>query len=98
MPFGLTNATDTYQRALDMVLTKLKENNCLVYMDDFMIYSNTVEHHVSHADEIFTTLVEATVPIKMKKCTFFSDKVEYLGHVIRAGKLEVDNAQHASLR
>lgn len=60
--FGLTNATPIFQRALGMVLTKLKWKTCLVYMDDDIIYSNSVEHNIRHVDEIVTTLADACVP------------------------------------
>lgn len=38
IPFGLKNVPATYQHALYMVLTKFKWKNCLVYMDDVIIY------------------------------------------------------------
>lgn len=66
-------------------------------MDDVIIYSNSVEGHIKHVVEILTTLAESSVTLKMKKCTYFSDKVEYLGHAIRPGKPKVDNAHTASL-
>ena len=98
MPFGLTNAPATFQRALDMILSQFKWKTCLVYIDDVIIYSKTVEEHIHHVDEVLTALGKAGVTLKMKKCTFFSDKVEYLGHVIRPGRLEVDGTNTASLR
>lgn len=70
MPFGLTNAPATYQRELDIVITKFMWKTCFVYMDDAMICSNSVEEHINHVDEIMTTLAEAAVTIYMKKCTF----------------------------
>ena len=98
MPFGLTNAPATFQRALDTILSPFKWKTCLVYIDDIVIFSNTVEEHIRHVDEVFTTLRQAGVTLKISKCRFFSDKVEYLGHIIRPGKLEVDRAHTASLR
>ena len=98
MPFGLTNAPATFQRALDMILSQFKWKTCLVYIDDVIIYSKTVEEHIHHVDEVLTALGKAGVTLKMKNCTSFSDKVEYLGHVIRPGRLEVDGTNTASLR
>ena len=85
MPFGLTNAPATFQRALDTVLTRFKWKTCLVYIDDIIIYSKSVDEHIFHVYEIFTTLKEAGITLKMKKCMFFSDKVEYIGQIIRPG-------------
>lgn len=75
-----------------MVLAKLKWKTCLVDMGDVIMYSNSVEDHIRHFDEIITRLDEASVTFKMKKCTFFRDKIEYLGNLIYHIKTEVDNA------
>ena len=98
MPFGLTNAPATFQRTLDILLSKFKWQSCLVYLDDVIIYSNSVEEHIQHVDAILSALKAAGVSLKLKKCSFFTDKVKYLGHIIRPGTLELDPASTASLR
>ena len=98
MPFGLTNAPATFQRALDVILGKFKWKTCLVYIDDIIIFSKSVDEHIHHVDEILSALRASGVTLKIKKCRFFSDTVEYLGHVIKPGKLEVDSANTKSLR
>ena len=98
MPFGLTNAPATFQRALDIVLTKFKWKSCLVYIDDILIFSKTVEDHIRHVDEILTTLTEANITLKISKCRFFSDTVEYLGHLIKPGQLQIDDTNTKSLK
>lgn len=98
MPFGLTNAPANFQRGLDMVLSKYKWKTCLVYIDDVIIYSKSVDEHIVHVDEVLTCLSEAGITLKISKCNFFSDKIEYLGHVIKPGRLEVDQANTQSLR
>ena len=65
MPFGLTNAPATFQRSLDMILSRFKWRTCLVYIDDVIIYSKSVEDHVRHVDEILTALEEAGVTLKI---------------------------------
>ena len=76
MPFGLSTAPASFQRALDMVLTQFKWKTCLVYLDDVIIFSNSVEEHIRHVDEILTALEEAGVTLKISKCRFFTKKVE----------------------
>ena len=98
MPFGLTNAPATFQRGLDIVLTKFKWKTCLVYLDDVIIFSNTVEEHIDHVDDVLTCLALAGVTLKISKCKFFTTEVEYLGHIIKPGTLEVDSANTKSLR
>lgn len=57
-----------------------------------------MEGHIWQVDKNFSTLPEAGVTLKMNKCTFFSQEEEHLEHVIRPGKLEVENAHLASFR
>lgn len=48
MPFGLSNLPTTLQRALDFILTKFKWLAGLIYLDDVIIYSKSVEEHIRH--------------------------------------------------
>ena len=98
MPFWPTNAPKTFPRTLDMILSRYKWKTCLVYIDDVIIYSKPVEEHISHAEEVLTALKKARVKLKMDKCTLFSDSVKYLGHVIKADRLEIYRTNIASLR
>ena len=72
MPFGLSTAPVSFQRALDMILTQFKWKTCLVYLDDVIIFSNSVEEHIQHVDEILFALSEAGVTLKISKCRFFT--------------------------
>ena len=47
MPFGLCNAGATFQRLMDIVMTGLNLEICLVYLDDIILYSSTLEEHLS---------------------------------------------------
>ena len=98
MPFGLTNAPATFQRALDVILNRFKWKTCLVYIDDIIIFSKTVDEHIDHVDEILGIFRTSSVTLNINNCKFFSDSVEYLGHVVRPGKREVDGANTKSLR
>lgn len=85
VPFGLTNAPATFQRALDIILSGLKWQLCLVYLDDVIIFSASAEQHVKDVDVVLTRLLEAGVTLNLEKCTWFSDEVEYPGHIVRPG-------------
>ena len=98
MPFGLTNAPATFQRALDILLARFKWKHCLIYLDDVIIHSRDVESHIRHVDEILGALRRAGVSLKLRKCSFFTNEVKYLGHVIRPGTMEIDGVATASLK
>ena len=98
MPFGLCNAPATFQRTLDILLSGYNWRSCLVYVDDVVIFSSTFDDHVRHVREVLTALRAGGLSLKLKKCTFFSPTVDYLGHVIRPGPLEVAEKNTAALK
>jgi len=59
MPFVLNNAPATYQRCIDIVLMGLKGIDCLVYLDDIICFSATMEEHVEKLRNIFERLDQA---------------------------------------
>ena len=94
MPFGLTNAPATFQRTLDIHLSPFKWRSCLVfYLDDVIVFSKPVEEHFAHLDAILSAVKVAGISLKLSKCSFFTNTVKYLGHLIEPGTLEVDETQ-----
>jgi len=91
MAFGLTNAPTTFQRALDIILSGMTWQTCLVYLDDVIVFSDTAENHLRALDEALTRLGRAGVTLKAKKCQFFQTSVDYLGHIICTGEMRVHN-------
>lgn len=71
---------------------------CLVYIGEIIIFSKSVKEHIQNVDEILIALCDAADTLKIKKSKLFSDTVEYLGHIIKPGKLEIDSAITKSLR
>jgi Reverse transcriptase (RNA-dependent DNA polymerase) len=74
MPFGLCNAPATFQRALDMILAKVKWNYALIYLDDVIIYSRTVEEHMTHLDEVLGLLRSAGASLKLRNVISFKQR------------------------
>ena len=82
MPFGLTNVPVTFQRLMERVLAGLQWEICLVYIDDIIIFSKTVEDHLTQLDIVYSRLKSAGLKLKPKKCNLFRKKVQYLDHVL----------------
>ena len=82
MPFGLTNAPATFQRLINNVLRPALKKYALVYLDDVIIFSKTIEEHIQHIESVFNLLRNAGLKIKLSKCTFLQREVEYLGHIV----------------
>ena len=77
MPFGLRNARQFFQHFMDEVLDGL---NCIfVYLDGFLVASNTKEEHKIHLEEVFKRLQQHGLALHLEKCVFFTSSVEFLG-------------------
>ena len=98
LPFGLRNAPATFQRAIDIILSGVKWKTCLVYLDDVIVFSSSRQAHLAHVAEALTLLGNAGLSLKLSKCHFFSETVDYLGHVIRPGRLGVAEKNTTALR
>jgi hypothetical protein len=93
MPFGLTNAPATFQGFMNIIFAHLLRKGVLVFMDDILIYSATLEEHISLLRKVFEILEQHQFLIKRSKCSFACSKVEYLGHVISGQGVATDLAK-----
>ncbi|KAA0041284.1 uncharacterized protein E6C27_scaffold128G002760 [Cucumis melo var. makuwa] len=57
------------------------------------VTSQTLEEHVQHLRQVFQVLRDNELYIKLEKCSFAKQEVEFLGHWIKEGKLMMDNAK-----
>ena len=90
MPFGLCNVLATFQWLMERVLAGLQWSSCLVYLDDIIVYSRSVEEHLTLLGEVFACLRKAGLKIKPSKCHLLQTSVCYLGHVVSAKGVETD--------
>ena len=90
MPFGLTNAPATFQCIMNQILQPFLRKFVLVFLDNILIYSNTLEDHASHLEKVLATLRQHQLYLKSSKCTFAQDSLEYLGHIISSQGVATD--------
>ena len=91
MPMGLTNAPSTFMRVMNQVFEGILDVFVVVYLDDILIYSRTLEDHKLHVDEVLRRLKEAGYYAKESKCVFFTRKVDFLGYVVQPSGLLPQN-------
>jgi len=90
MPFGLTNAPATFQAYINKALLGLVDVICIVYLDDILIFSKNEQDHERHLEEVLERLRRHALYANPKKCTFFTDEVEYLGFLIGKNGTRMD--------
>ena len=70
MPFGLTNDPTTFCNLMNDVLFDFLDSFVVVYLDDIVIYSPTLEDHLVHLKKMFDRLRQNRLYVKKEKCEF----------------------------
>ncbi|KAJ1602089.1 hypothetical protein NDA14_001508 [Ustilago hordei] len=90
MPFGLANALAHFQSFINDIFRDIIGVYVVVYLDDFLIFSDTEEVHVKHVTEVLTRLRSNRLFAKLSKCEFHTKTVEFLGYIIKPTGIEMD--------
>jgi len=82
LPMGLSNSPSTFQRYMERILGDKIFSTLLVYLDDVIVFSRTVDEHVDRLRDLLERMRKNGLKIKPKKCTLFASKVTYLGYQV----------------
>ncbi len=91
MPFGLTNALATFCTLMNDIFREWFDDFVIVYIDDILIYSGSLEEHAEHLHKVFQRLRENKLYAKFEKCEFGVAEVDFLGHKITQKGLKMDD-------
>ena len=90
MPFGLSNSPASFQRAMDSILNKLKWIECLVYLDDVLIFSENFAEHLHRLDNVLKTLNNSNIKLQNQKCKFCYQEIIFLGYLVNKDGVRPD--------
>ena len=97
MPFGLSNAPAVFQELMAVVLHDC-QGFATAYLDDIMIFSETLEEHIEHLSIIFDKLRLHRLKLKLKKCSFLKRETHYLGFIISEDSIKPDENKVEAIR
>ena len=98
MPFGLTNAPATFQGLMNNIFQGYLRKFLLVFLDDILVYSKDLQHHLSHLHMVLLTMRRNSLYAKKSKCYFGVERVEYLGHFITKDGVSSDPAKIMAIK
>ena len=90
MLFGLTNALSTFMGLMNHVLRAFIGRFVVVYFDDIFIYSKNLDDYVVHLNSVLDVLRKEKLFANLKKCIFCINKLVFLGFVVSAQGIQVD--------
>jgi hypothetical protein len=97
MPFGTANAPAAFQREMQRVFKDKLDVAVLVYVDDILVFSRNAEEHAEHVEWVLSQLRRNKYYANPDKCEFFQAQVNFLGHVISAGGVAVQQHKVAAV-
>jgi hypothetical protein len=91
--FGLTNASAHLMYLMNSVFMQELDKSIVVFIDDILVYSKSMEEHDEHLRIMLQRLQEHELYDKFSKCEFWINEVSFLGHVILLEGIMVDTSK-----
>lgn len=83
---------------MDRVMVGLQGRTVFLYIDDIVLYANSLEEHEEKFHELAKRLLEHGLKIQPAKCEFLKKKVTYLGHIISRDGVKPDPKKIAAIQ
>ena len=98
MPFRLTNAPTTFQSCMNHIFRSHLRKFVLVFFNDILIYSRTLEEHLQPIEAVLHIWEEQQFYAKLSKCEFGLTKMLYLGHMIEVDGVRIHEEKIRAIR
>jgi len=90
MPFGLTDTPASFQELINDTLRPFLNIFWTAFLDDILIYSDNLKKHREHVTAVMTSLKAAGLYLKVEKCEFHKEEVNYLGLIVAVNGIRMD--------
>ncbi len=90
MLFEFTNVLTTFQEIINDVLRQYLNRFVITYLNDIIIYSNTLKEHVNYVFKVLECLNKRNLHLKLKKCEFHRKEVDFLKFVVERHKVRIN--------
>jgi hypothetical protein len=97
MPFGLTNAPAIFWNLMNDVLYDYLDRFVVVYLDDIVIYTKSLDEHLVHLKLVFQRFRKNKLYVKREKCEFCREEITFLGHVVSQGRIRIDQKKVSAI-
>lgn len=91
MSFGLTNAPTTFCTLMNQVFHEYLDKFVVVYLDDIVVYSPSMEECQTHLQLVFEKLTQNQLYVKREKCSFAQQCINFLWHLIECSRISMED-------
>jgi hypothetical protein len=90
MQFGFINTPVIFQRKINYVLREYLNDFVMAYLDNIIIYLNSVEEHKKYIKWVLKKLYKENMLVIIKKCEFHTRKTDFVGFIIKLRQISMD--------
>src|SRR5277367_860412 len=90
MQFRFINTPATFQRRINYILREYLDDFVMAYLDNIIIYLNSVEEYKKHIKWVLRKLYKENMPVAVKKYKFHTRKTNFIGFIIELGQISMD--------
>ncbi|KAL0149296.1 hypothetical protein M9458_055334 [Cirrhinus mrigala] len=93
MPYSLPISPSVFQTFMNEVFWECVHRFVVVYIDDILIYSRNQAEHRQHVQQVLQKLLQHSLFLKLEKCEFHQSTVQFLGYIISAEGVQMDQGK-----
>lgn len=97
LAFGLTGGPATFQAVMNATLALVLRKCVVVFFDDILVYSASLEEHIDHVKQVLQLLQQNQWKVKLSKCEFTKCSIAYLGYVVNEHGVSTDPSKVADV-